>query len=58
MGLRISMFPSNLKENSRGKNTDSSTWCPRSDQPIFLPNIQELNMRQMSRPKSTKTETF
>nr|AUR45001.1 AC4 [Tomato leaf curl Palampur virus] len=58
MGLRISMFSSNLKENSSAKITDSSTWFPQVGQHISIRTFRELNQRQMSKLTSTKTETF
>nr|UYS88253.1 C4 protein [Tomato leaf curl Palampur virus]WKF19046.1 AC4 protein [Tomato leaf curl Palampur virus] len=58
MGLRISMFSSNLKENSSAKITDSSTWLPQVGQHISIRTFRELNQRQMSKNTSTKTETF
>nr|UQW19713.1 AC4 [Tomato leaf curl Palampur virus]WIW57567.1 AC4 protein [Tomato leaf curl Palampur virus] len=58
MGLRISMFSSNLKENSNAKITDSSTWLPQVGQHISIRTFRELNQRQMSRHTSTKTETY
>nr|AFC37711.1 AC4 protein [Tomato leaf curl Palampur virus] len=58
MGLRISMFSSNLKENSSVKITDSSTWLPQVGQHISIRTFRELNQRQMSRHTSTKTETY
>nr|ATI23477.1 AC4 protein [Tomato leaf curl New Delhi virus]ATI23485.1 AC4 protein [Tomato leaf curl New Delhi virus] len=58
MGLRISMFSSNSKENSSAKITDSSTWFPQVGQHISIRTFRELNQRQMSRNTSTKTETF
>nr|AFC37717.1 AC4 protein [Tomato leaf curl Palampur virus] len=58
MGLRISMFLSNLKENSSAKITDSSTWLPQVGQHISIRTFRELNQRQMSRHTSTKTETY
>nr|UYS88348.1 AC4 protein [Tomato leaf curl Palampur virus] len=57
MGLRISMFSSNLKEHSSAKITDSSTWLPQVGQHISIRTFRELNQRQMSRHTSTKTET-
>nr|AFM29130.1 AC4 protein [Tomato leaf curl Palampur virus] len=58
MGLRISMFSFNLKENSSAKITDSSTWLPQVGQHISIRTFRELNQRQMSRHTSTKTETY
>uniref|UniRef100_Q0VKH1 AC4 protein n=1 Tax=Tomato leaf curl New Delhi virus-[Multan:Luffa] TaxID=394337 RepID=Q0VKH1_9GEMI len=58
MGLRISIFSSNSKENSNAKITDSSTWFPQVGQHISIRTFRELNQRQMSRNTSTKTETF
>nr|ACN77054.1 AC4 protein [Tomato leaf curl Palampur virus] len=57
MGLRISMFSSNLKENSSAKIIDSSTWLPQVGQHISIRTFRELNQRQMSRHTSRKTET-
>nr|UBS89888.1 AC4 [Tomato leaf curl Palampur virus]WEA82936.1 AC4 protein [Tomato leaf curl Palampur virus] len=58
MGLRISMFSFNLKENSSAKIADSSTWLPQVGQHISIRTFRELNQRQMSKHTSTKTETF
>nr|QGR25316.1 AC4 protein [Tomato leaf curl New Delhi virus]QPL11261.1 AC4 protein [Tomato leaf curl New Delhi virus]CRK54651.1 AC4 protein [Tomato leaf curl New Delhi virus] len=58
MGLRISIFSSNSKENTSAKITDSSTWFPQVGQHISIRTFRELNQRQMSRNTSTKTETF
>nr|UYO78146.1 AC4 [Tomato leaf curl New Delhi virus] len=58
MGLRISMFSSNSKENSNAKITDPSSRRERACQTISIRTFRELNQRQMSRYTSTKTETF
>nr|AYW01579.1 AC4 protein [Tomato leaf curl New Delhi virus] len=58
MGLRISMFSSNSKENSSAKITDSSTWFPQVGQHISIRTFRELNQRPMSKNTSTKKETF
>nr|WDR24417.1 AC4 [Tomato leaf curl New Delhi virus]WDR24424.1 AC4 [Tomato leaf curl New Delhi virus]WDR24431.1 AC4 [Tomato leaf curl New Delhi virus]WDR24438.1 AC4 [Tomato leaf curl New Delhi virus]WDR24445.1 AC4 [Tomato leaf curl New Delhi virus] len=58
MGLRISMFLSNLKGNTSAKITDSSTWFPQVGQHISIRTFRELNQRRTSRNISTKTETF
>nr|WGL08411.1 AC4 protein [Tomato leaf curl New Delhi virus]WGL08421.1 AC4 protein [Tomato leaf curl New Delhi virus]WGL08431.1 AC4 protein [Tomato leaf curl New Delhi virus] len=58
MGLRISMFLSNLKGNTSAKITDSSTWFPQVGQHISIRTFRELNQRRTSRNTSTKMETF
>nr|QGN01732.1 AC4 [Tomato leaf curl New Delhi virus] len=58
MGLRISMFSSNSKENSSARITDSSTWFPQVGQHISIRTFRELNQRPMSKNTSTKKETF
>nr|AJE24790.1 AC4 protein [Tomato leaf curl New Delhi virus]AVH79737.1 AC4 protein [Tomato leaf curl New Delhi virus] len=58
MGLRISMFSSNSKENSNAKITDSSTWCPQVGQHISIRTFRELNQHRTSKHTSTKTETL
>nr|AVG22695.1 AC4 protein [Tomato leaf curl New Delhi virus] len=58
MGLRISMFSSNSKENSNARIIDSSTWTLQVGQHIPIRTFRELNQRRMSKRTSTKTETF